>query len=194
MSFETLYMVNGVNVNENVRGQANTLYIEDAVQETTIATAGISAEYGRFGGGVVNVITKSGGNSFSGSLRDTLLDDNWRSLTPFPGDTKTEKVVPTYEYTLGGPIMRDRLWFFTAGRMQNQQQSRQTVITTIPYNFTDNSKRFEGKGTYSLSTRHTFQGNYVKVTRDQINNSANTALSMELKTLNPRSLPQDLFS
>ena len=50
-------------LNENVRGTAPDLYIEDAVQETTVATAGISAEFGRFTGGVVNVITKSGGNS-----------------------------------------------------------------------------------------------------------------------------------
>ena len=43
-----------------------------------MATAGVSAEYGRFSGGVVNVITKSGGNTFSGSFRDTLNNDNWR--------------------------------------------------------------------------------------------------------------------
>lgn len=194
MSYETLYMVNGVNVNENIRGQANTLYIEDAVQETTIATAGISAEYGRFGGGVVNVITKSGGNRLSGSFRDTFLNDNWRSKTPFPGDTKTAKVVPTYEYTLGGPIMRDHLWYFTAGRLQNQEQSRQLVITNIPYVFTDKSQRYEFKGTYSANPNHTVQGNYVKVMRDQVNNSANTSLTMDPKNLNPRSLPQDLTS
>jgi hypothetical protein len=194
MSFDTLYLVNGVNVNENIRGQANTLYIEDAVQETTIATAGISAEYGRFGGGVVNVITKSGGNTFSGSFRDTLLDDNWRSKTPFPGDTKTAKVVPTYEYTLGGPIMRDHLWFFTAGRLQNQETSRQLVITNIPYVFTDKTKRYEAKGTYSVNANHTIQGNYVKVTRDQLNNVFDSSRAMELLTLNPRSLPQDLSS
>ena len=194
MSFETLYMVNGVNVNENIRGQANTLYIEDAVQETIIATAGISAEYGRFGGGVVNVITKSGGNAFSGSFRDTLLNDDWRSRTLFPGDTRTDKVVPTYEYTLGGPVMKDHLWFFTAGRLQNQEQTRQVVITNVPYTFTDTSKRYEAKLTYSVNPSHTFQGNYVKVTRDQVNNSANTALSMDLNALNPRSLPQDLSS
>ncbi len=44
MSFESLYLVNGVNVNENLRGQANNLYIEDAVQEMMVATDGISAE------------------------------------------------------------------------------------------------------------------------------------------------------
>ena len=83
LSFENLFLVNGVTVNENLRGQAYDLYIEDAIQETTVATAGISAEYGRFGGGVVNIVTKSGGNRFTGSFRDTLNNDKWRKLTPF---------------------------------------------------------------------------------------------------------------
>src|SRR5439155_16923016 len=78
MSFESLFMVNGVNVGENLRGQPFALYIEDAIQETTVSTSGISAEYGRFSGGVVNVITKSGTNLFSGSFRDTMYNDNWR--------------------------------------------------------------------------------------------------------------------
>src|SRR5262249_21783378 len=84
-SFESLFMVNGVTVNDNVRDQPNNLYIEDAIQETTVATAGISAEFGRFSGGVINVVTKSGGNVFSGSFRDTLANDNWRALTSLPG-------------------------------------------------------------------------------------------------------------
>ena len=82
---ENLFLINGVTVSENLRGQPYDLYIEDAIQETTIATAGISAEYGRFGGGVVNVITKSGGNLFSGSFRDTLLNDDWRALDTIRG-------------------------------------------------------------------------------------------------------------
>src|SRR5438132_226183 len=79
MSFESLFLINGVSVNENVRGQAQSPYIEDAIQETTIATDGVSAEFGHFSGGVVNMITKSGGNMFSGSFRDTYNDDNWRA-------------------------------------------------------------------------------------------------------------------
>ena len=86
--------MNGVVVNENVGGQALPLYIEDAIQETTISTSGISAEYGRFGGGVVNVITKSGGNLFSGSFRDSLYNDNWRTLTPFAADTEDRQDRP----------------------------------------------------------------------------------------------------
>ncbi len=194
MSYDTLYMVNGVNVNENLRGQANVLFIEDAIQETTIATSGISAEFGRFGGGVVNVVTKSGGNRFSGSFRDTLYNDNWRSLTPFPGDFKVDKTVPTYEYTLGGPLLRDRLWFFTAGRLQTQNDSRQLAITRQPYEYTRATKRFEGKGTYSVNPNHTVQGNYTKILDKETNGTYSTGTSMDTNSLYNRENPQNLWS
>ena len=186
-------------VNENLRGQAYDLYIEDAIQETTVATAGVSAEYGRFGGGVVNIVTKSGGNRFSGSFRDTLNNDQWRKTdTPFEqsrggglggSDLRIDKVVPTYEYTFGGPVLRDRLWFFTAGRVQKQESGRNTAITGIPYTFIDDTKRFEFKGTYALNTNHRFQAAYTKNPRTQENNTFNLNLSMDLASLGTRELP-----
>src|SRR5512134_3187898 len=72
MAYDSVFLLNGVAITENVRGQPFNLFIEDAIQETTVSTSGISAEYGRFGGGVVNAITKSGGNSFSGSYRQSF--------------------------------------------------------------------------------------------------------------------------
>jgi outer membrane receptor for ferrienterochelin and colicin len=204
MSFESLFMVNGVTVNENIRGQAVNLYIEDAIQETTVASAGVSAEFGRFGGGVVNVITKSGGNEFSGSFRETLANDKWRTLTPYEEtsiaadplgkDTRVENIVPTYEYTVGGRIVRDKVWFFTAGRLQTQENGRQLVATNIPYTFTDKTRRYEAKLTYSLNTNHRFQGAYTKNTRDQLNNTFNTSLSMDQRSLTDRQLPDDLWT
>lgn len=197
-SYENLFMINGVTVNENLRGQPNTLFIEDAIQETTIATAGISAEYGRFGGGVVNVVTKSGGNLFSGSFRDTLYNDDWRALVPkregdvFANDTKLDKVVPTYEYTFGGPIVRDRWWFFTAGRLQKQESARQLVQTNIPYTFTTDAKRYELNSTVSFSSDHRLQGTFIKESRAELNNTFDLARSMDLNSLNDRKTPQDL--
>lgn len=202
MSFENLFLLNGVTINENVRGQAYELYIEDAIQETTVATAGISAEYGRFGGGVVNIITKSGGNVFSGSFRDSLNNDKWRRMTPFEKsatagvnagrDLRIDKVVPTYEYTFGGPLMRDRVWFFVAGRLQEQESGRSTAITNIPYTFAENTKRHEFKGTYALNASHRFQGVYTKHDRTQENNTFNANLSMDLTSLHDRELPESL--
>ena len=201
MSFESLYLVNGVNVNENLRGQANNLYIEDAVQETMVATDGISAEFGRFSGGVVNVVTKSGGNRFSGSFRDSLFNDDWRAKVtgndehPFLTDTKVDRVISQYEYVLGGPIVRDSLWFFTAGRIRNAPVGRNTVTPlNIPYTFEDKSQRYEGKMTYSLSANHRFDGTYTKVNQTEANGTFSTATSMDLRSLYTRELPQNLFT
>lgn len=66
----------------------------------------------------MTAITKSGGNEFSGSLRDSLFRDVWQEPTLktfFRDDT----LVHTYEATLGGRIIRDRLWFFLAGRQRS---------------------------------------------------------------------------
>ena len=216
-SFESLFMVNGVTVNENTRGQPNNLYIEDAIQETTVATAGVSAEFGRFSGGVINVVTKSGGNLFSGSFRDTLANDNWRALTslpggasipndrtqtvptvtvaadsPYPGDVKFDHVVPTYEYTLGGPVIKERLWFFTAGRLQDQIANRQTFVTNIPYTFTQNEKRYEANATYSVNSKHRFYGAFTKILLAQVNQSQQSI--MDLSSLYDASVPQDLYT
>ena len=164
--------------------------------------AGISAEFGRFTGGVVNVITKSGGNSFSGSFRDTLNNDNWRKLTPFEEtaiggqggvDLRVDKLVPTYEYTFGGPVMKDRLWFFLAGRLQKQESGRNTAITSIPYTFTQDTKRFEYKGTYSLDSDNRFVAAYTKSYRTELNNTFNQNASMDLASLGDRELPEDLL-
>lgn len=183
MSYENLFLINGVTVSENLRGQPYDLYIEDAIQETTIAAAGVSAEYGRFGGGVVNVITKSGGNQFSGSLRDTLHNDNWRALTPFAGDSKLDKVLPAYEYTFGGPVMKDRLWFFAAGRRQNSDERRTLAVTSAPYDFSSRLRRYEAKATYSPMNGHRVEGSYTRSTDAQTNATFNPTTSMDDRSL-----------
>ena len=81
-TFENLFMINGVSVNENIRGGALNLFIEDAIQETTTTTSGVSAEYGRFTGGVINAITKSGGNTWEGSFRTNFTNQDWEARTP----------------------------------------------------------------------------------------------------------------
>jgi outer membrane receptor for ferrienterochelin and colicin len=201
VSYENLFLLNGVSINENIRGTAFDLYIEDAIQETTVANGGVSAEFGRFSGGVVNVITKSGGNDFSGSFRDTLNNDNWRTLTPFETERlattptpRIDNVVPTYEYTLGGPILRDRLWFFTSGRMRDEEQGRTLIGNAVPYTFQEQQRRYEAKGTYSPNSSHRFQINYNHHDRSQINHSFNQNLTMDLRSLGTRKLPERLYS
>lgn len=168
--FDNLILINGVVVNENLRSQVHSLFIEDAIQETTVLTGGISAEYGRFTGGVVSTVTKSGGNQFSGSLRDSLTNPSWQELTPWPGQPARPDVLnEVYEGTLGGYIMRDRLWFFGAGRMVEATTQRFTSITNRAYNFGDEETRLEGKLTAQITDRINVVGSYLDVARDITN-------------------------
>ena len=178
LSYEGLYLINGVNVNENLRGQPRTLYIEDAIQETKISTGNISAEYGRFNGGVVNMITKSGGNRFSGSFRDSFSNDAWRALRPM-GDTTTDQIVPAYEVTFGGPIMKDKVWFFADGRYQNNKQQRVLPYTSLSYPYAQSDKRYEGKGTYAINSKNSVKASYTKKWIWTTNNTSNSPIDLD---------------
>ncbi|MFP5287751.1 MAG: carboxypeptidase regulatory-like domain-containing protein, partial [Thermoanaerobaculia bacterium] len=114
-SFENLFLVNGVVITENLRGQPFDLFIEDAIEETTTSVSSVSAEYGRFAGGVVNTITKSGGNELHGSFRTAFTNNDWESETPLT-TLQTDKTNMRHEATLGGWIWKDKIWYFLAGR------------------------------------------------------------------------------
>jgi outer membrane receptor for ferrienterochelin and colicin len=176
MSFDSQFLINGVVVNENLRGQAVLAFVEDAIQETKVSVGSLSAEFGRFQGGVVNTITKSGGNRFSGSFRTSFTNDSWRALTPYPGDATIDKTVPTYEVTGGGPVLRDRLWFFAAGRFENSEENRTLPYTAYNYVLANDEKRYEGKLTYALNQGNTFKGAYSKRRLDTLNNSFGTVI------------------
>jgi len=126
-SYENAVTVDGVSPQDNTMRLAEPLYVEDAVAEVTTLTSGISAEHGYFNGGVVNVLTKSGGNAFSGSLRATLVNDAWSAGSP-AGEERVDDVTPIWEATLGGPLWRDKAWLFAAGRLLDQT----TISATAP--------------------------------------------------------------
>lgn len=195
-AYEGLFLINGVVANETLRNQVSTVFIEDAIQETKVMTAAVSAEFGRFAGGVANTITKSGGNQFSGSFRTTFDNDSWRALTPFErtlgDDPRLDAVVPTYEATLGGPIVRDRLWFFSAGRLRTDEASEQTVYTNITYPNTIEDARYEVKGTWAIDTAHTLKGTFTKRTRDEFNNTFGDV--MDTASFYDNQSPEDLFA
>jgi hypothetical protein len=192
MSFESLFIVNGVVVNENLRGQPQALFIEDAVQETTVKTGSVSAEYGRFQGGVIEAITKSGGNRFQGSYRATMDNDDWTARTPYPNDSRTDKALFTHEATLGGPILEDRLWFFGAGRVANRDTMGTTSVTALGYPIVREQQRYEGKVTWSALTGHTLRSAYTRID-DEERGSAFLPI-MDVASLVKRKTPQDLLS
>ncbi len=191
-SFDNLYTVDGAVVQDNVRNTPNTLFIEDAIQETTTSVAAISAEYGRFTGGVVNTVTKSGGNAFSGSFRTTFTNDAWTALTPAAGDSRAQQLNERYEATLGGPFWKDHVWFFGSGRFSDTSGSGQTSFTNISYGTGDNEKRYQGKLTLTPVQNQSVTGSYLKIDRDISNDKFGTI--MDLDSLKTRSLPQEILT
>lgn len=160
---ENLNLINGATANDNYNGYLLPLYIEDAIEEITTSLSGVSVEYGRFTGGVVNALTKSGGNEFHGSLRLNLSNPKWAAPTPLTTE-RTDQLDRLWEGTLGGFILRDRLWFFLAGRTTSQTTSLQTdPPVSIPYDKTIRQDRVEGKLTFALSPNHRLIGSYLDV-------------------------------
>ncbi|MCG3194992.1 MAG: hypothetical protein DIJKHBIC_04260 [Thermoanaerobaculia bacterium] len=194
-TFDNVMTVNGVNLQDPVRGQQTSLFIEDSIQETTTMTSGVSAEYGRFTGGVINAVTKQGGNSFSGSFRVTLNNNDWRAQTPIKVNL-VDDTIPTYEATLGGPIWKDRIWFFGAGRMVENQIVRSTVApTTGSYIESTDDTRYEGKLTISPFQNHTLTGAYTKQDVEQ-SNYATTIMAVldDPRIRYTRQLPSDVLA
>ncbi|HYG64340.1 MAG TPA: TonB-dependent receptor [Thermoanaerobaculia bacterium] len=189
LSYENLFLVNGVAVNENLRGQPYNLFIEDAIDETTISTSGISAEYGRFGGGVVNTITRSGGNELHGSLRTVFLNDDWIGRTPVSPE-RLDDINQRYEATLGGWVLKDRVWYFLAGRDYELSGSSATALTQIPYETGESETRLEGKLTVSPFQGHRLIGSYMEIEREETNARFQSILDIE--SLKSRTLPNEL--
>ena len=163
-AYDNMFMINGVDVNDNLFGSPQNVFIEDAIEETQVLTSGIAAEYGRFSGGVVNAITKSGGNTFSGSYRMNLSNPTWSVKTPYEVSKNVNiksTLSKTHEVTFGGPILRDKIWFFTAGRLAKTSLAPTLPLTGVGYDRTTDNKRGEVKFTVSPSANHTFQVNYI---------------------------------
>lgn len=204
-SYDSLFLINGVVVNENLRGQPHDLFIEDAIQETTVITGNVSAEYGRFTGGVVSALTKSGGNRLSGSFRTSFTNEKWSSNDPLNEgrgvDPRLDKTNPVYEATLGGPIWVDRIWGFGAYRTQKTSISRQTNPTAGPgtidptvisYENIRDQQRIEGKLTLQLAPGHSLVGSYIDIQDEEVNNSFTTNI-LDTASLVTRQTPNTLL-
>ena len=168
-AYDNVFLMDGVDINDNVLGQPNNLFIEEAIDEVQVLTSGISSEYGRFSGGVVNVVTKSGGNTFNGALRANVTNPAWSVETPFEksrGTKRASKYSPTYEATLGGPIARDRVWFFGATRIERTTTQSAFAQTGVPFTNHNDNTRYEGKLTGTIANGHTLQGTYVNNATD----------------------------
>ncbi len=194
-AYDNVFLIDGVDTNDNLFGTSNNLYVADAIEETQVLTSGISAEYGRFSGGVVNVITKSGGNTFSGSWRTNYDNPTWEGLNPYEVENEVERtdiLNQTHEATLGGPIVRDRLWFFTSYRRARTTDSDSFAQTGISYDETSSNDRNQIKLTATLAPGHTLSGQFMRNYTLQ-GNRPTFSFSISPDVLHDATRPNDLY-
>jgi len=127
------FMVNGSNVGEGKTNGTAIIPNLDSISEFRIITNNFDAEYGNYSGGQINVVTKSGGNSFHGSgfefLRNTALD----AKNYFAGPTDPTPVFRQNQFggTFGGPLIKNKTFFFLDYQGTRQTQAP-TQTATIP--------------------------------------------------------------
>ena len=166
-----VYLVDGVDTTDPVTATFGTNFVFNSIQEVQFVTGGLNAEFGRATGGVSNIVTKSGGNAFSGSFDGRYSDENFFTKGDHfnPDDFSTKN--QTYGATFGGPILKDKLWFFLAGSLLKNDLAGQGFGAARQFHGYD----YLGKLTWQLSANHKF---IVQVTGDPatIDNSNASAL------------------
>ena len=127
---ENSFIIDGVNTTGVEYGfQGKELNFE-FIQEVDVKTGGYQAEFGRSTGGIINVITKSGGNEFHGDVFGYYDADSLQAANKHPDDSNLYGTVASgsrrhdYGFDLGGYSVKDRLWFFGAyDRVKNTSTS-----------------------------------------------------------------------
>ena len=177
------YMLDGVNTTDPVTHTHGSNLPFDAIQEISTQILGKDAEYGRAIGGVVNVVTKSGGNEFSGTFDARFGNDQFaESGEHYDADAQNfQNFKPGA--TLGGPLRRDRIWFF--GTLERPDSANTESATTYRPGFTiqPETTTFQGwnslfKLTATPAANHTLSFRYT-------NNNATIANAIGTSQFSP---------
>ncbi|MEZ5286645.1 MAG: TonB-dependent receptor [Vicinamibacterales bacterium] len=127
------YLFDGISVLQPEPGQVAYFPNVDAIQEFRIESNSPPAEFGRFNGGVVNLTTRSGTNAVHGTAFEFLRDEHLNARNAFApaGGARPAFRRQQFGGVLGGPVRRDRTFFFADYQGQRQTIGR-TVISTVP--------------------------------------------------------------
>ncbi len=154
---ENLYFIDGIDVSDPYMRYKNTNLPYNFVKEIEVKTGGYEAEYRSSLGGLVNAVTYSGGNKFSGQLFGFFTNNNFsQAALRSELEPSTGKFAQyDFGFSLGGPIIRDKLWFF--GAYNPTVQREDVLIPGLKY-YEDKLTRniFAGKITWQPSSRANF--------------------------------------
>ncbi|MBA3441576.1 MAG: TonB-dependent receptor, partial [Pyrinomonadaceae bacterium] len=118
-----LVQVDGADNTDNSINAARSTVSQEAVQEFQVVTNSFAAEFGRTAGGVVNVVTKGGTNDFNGNIFGFLRNRRFQARNAFAPVEDPPFTRAQYGITFGGPLARDRSFFFFAHEQRRRQES-----------------------------------------------------------------------
>jgi len=112
------FLVDGVKINSPEAGEAEVSFDYDSIEEIQVAGIGAPAEYDGYSGAIINTVTKSGGNAITGLFTFYLQGPSWHSQNSTDPDLIYKNSYEDYDlhFNLGGPLIKDKLWFFTSGK------------------------------------------------------------------------------
>lgn len=125
------FVVDGLSANDDAAGLSGITYGVDAIEQFQVITSGAQAELGRALGGYVNIVTKSGSNVTRGTLYNFLRDDSLNGANAL-SDSKLPMHQNQYGASLGGPVRRDRAFYF--GNIEHRSLGQSGLVTIAPSN------------------------------------------------------------
>ena len=129
--FANAFIVNGSDSEEDVNMGTAIIPNLDSIAEFRILTSNFDAEYGEFSGGQINVITKSGSDTFHGDVFEFLRNTDLDARNYF-SPTRGAFIQNQFGGTLGGPIRRNKLFFFADYQGTRQRQGVDTGLIPVP--------------------------------------------------------------
>ena len=135
---DNAYRIDGMIVNDYANaGPGSTLNVNlgvDAIREFSVLTNNYSAEYGRGSGGIINAITKSGTNQIHGSAFEFVRNSAFDARNFFDGNTIPPFRRNQYGGSVGGPIKKNRTFYFTNYERLGQLRSLTSSVSTLSAN------------------------------------------------------------
>ena len=123
------FILDGVSANDDAADLTGTYYSEEVIDQFQVVTSGAIAEFGRASGGVVNILTRSGTNDWRGSLYGFFRNQRFDARNPL-APTKDLLTQAQYGATFGGPLRRERTFFFT--NFEQTRRNYSAVLTIEP--------------------------------------------------------------
>ena len=137
------FIVDGLSANDDAAELAGTFFSQEVVREFAVVRAGGSAEFGRASGGIINIATHAGTNALRGDAYAFLRDQRFDAANALSG-TKLPLDQKQYGVTIGGPLLRDRTFFFA--NVEQLRQESGGVITISPASVEAINARLDAAG------------------------------------------------